>query len=107
MSNATWHRYEDHLQTERGQTTLVIEYLTLAVLSVTSDGVWLERRPGSAERIFVRCNRRRMWAHPTERQALASYLARKRKQAAICQLQLSAAQQAINIAESMLTGETK
>lgn len=110
----TWFRFEDRRYSisdelgEHGSTRVEITKLTFVVSKVTPKGVWLQEHwePGCIvshnTARFVKMDARKRYAHPTEKEALASLLARKCAQQRILEAQLTKVDQAVLLTRKML-----
>lgn len=117
----TWHRYKDQpyshvidADRELYGSTLQLDLVTFEVFKITPKGVWLARawdinRSGDqptlyehAAKHFVRLNAKRRYAHPTKVEALKSFIARKKSQAAILQRQLDRVDKAERLGKAEL-----
>jgi hypothetical protein len=105
---AEWYRYEDvryaALFDETGPGRLAVELRRYPVVRTTPRGVVLDVY--GMER-FVRAIAKKRFACPTQAEALASFMARKRSQAAICEARARDARQAIAMAEHIASLTTK
>lgn len=102
-----WYRYHDmrvaEYMTESDTFTSSICKVVLQkipVLHYTPKGVWLDWKGRS----FVLTDARKRWACPTEKEAMVSFLARKKRQLGIIKAQLDNVNDAIKIAEKMNNG---
>lgn len=94
---ATWWRLEASREDEHSSVRL--EWLEYRVKRVTPCGVWLapcaiyatNHRPRFA--LIDSCR----WASPTKEEAAAGFVARKRRQIAICRGQISDAEEAMDL----------
>jgi hypothetical protein len=80
---------------EYGSTPLQVEMRWYHVTKRTPCGAWLGSR-------FVRLNARKQFASNTEKEALESYIARKKRQIGILSAQLREAERGLKIAEHTL-----
>ena len=114
----TWFRYEDRRYSipddygGHAYTRVEIAKSTFVVSKVTPKGVWLQSSNGmglpwpySTAR-FVKMDARKRYAHPTEKEALESLLARKHAQQRILASQLAKVDQAVLLTQQMLGRHT-
>lgn len=114
-----WYRYVDvqyappldEFGCPCGRGSLKVEKRTFEVIRTTPKGVWL--RPwyedfGSLDAPrFVRLDARKRYACPTEAEALASYVERKKAQVRIYEARALRARQALDMARRMCEAEIK
>jgi hypothetical protein len=97
----TYYRYEDrrYASAYDGPSTLRVELRTFALIRRTPCGAWLDL--GYGDRRWVADRARKRFACPTEPEARASFLARKRRQLSIYRARARQAEQAITEMKSI------
>ncbi len=103
-----WYRYEDvaysHADMETGShsySTVEVELYEFEVVRVTPRGAWIAMGPcsrfesihGAAR--FVLASARKRFVHPTKKEAMASFVARKRRQIQIYEARIARARRAL------------
>ena len=95
--NPVWHRYVDFVS-EFGAGIRHIEFI---VEKTTPKGLWLVPVTELGKRRFILTNARKKFAHPTESEAIESFIARKSRKIDILRARVEHTQKARRIAELM------
>lgn len=92
-------RYEDRRVDEYGG--VAVRLYEHRVLKTTPCGAWIDH---FGARRFVKSDARKRFACPTKEEAMVSFIARKRRQAAILRGQLDGVEEALRKAKEMCGG---
>jgi hypothetical protein len=107
-----WYRYEEvryapslnEYDEPCGSSRTELQMRHFFVKKHTPKGVWLAYSPDGAPFRFVLKDSRKRFACPTKKEALESYLARKRAQIRIYEARLSGYRKALQLGEDRMVG---